>query len=410
MTAVWKHELRSCVHSLSAWLYCAFMLAFVGVGAMLYNIQAAVANFEYVLSFVCIGLVFIVPVLTMRSLAEERKQKTDQLLYSLPLKLWHIITGKYLALLAVFLVPLVIIAFYPLVFSQYGEVYLLTSYGSLLAFFLLGAALIAIGMFISSLTENQGFAAGIGIVALLLNYYSVSLAEQVSATALGSFAVLLVLALLLGVLALVCGAVFLVSRVQQHQEAIRSGTTTVLTLDTSTATALSWEYADNSFSFHKDDQWIYDADNAFPVDQVEIGTLLGQFEQFTADFTIEDAQNLSQYGLDDPTCTIHIETTDGGYDILLGDYSQMDQQRYVSIGDGNVYLASSDPLDVYNVLLAGLIQNDETPDFDGVTAIRFTGADNYTATYEENNSSTYSTDDVYFTKLGSQSLALDTTR
>ena len=195
MTAVWKHELRSCVHSLSAWLYCAFMLAFVGVGAMLYNIQAAVANFEYVLS-----LVFIVPVLTMRSLAEERKQKTDQLLYSLPLKLWHIITGKYLALLAVFLVPLVIIAFYPLVFSQYGEVYLLTSYGSLLAFFLLGAALIAIGMFISSLTENQGFAAGIGIVALLLNYYSVSLAEQVSATALGSFAVLLVLALLLGVL------------------------------------------------------------------------------------------------------------------------------------------------------------------------------------------------------------------
>jgi len=146
MTAVWKHELRSCVHSLSAWLYCAFMLAFVGVGAMLYNIQAAVANFEYVLSFVCIGLVFIVPVLTMRSLAEERKQKTDQLLYSLPLKLWHIIAGKYLALLAVFLVPLVIIAFYPLVFSQYGEVYLLTSYGSLLAFFLLGAALIAMGV------------------------------------------------------------------------------------------------------------------------------------------------------------------------------------------------------------------------------------------------------------------------
>ena len=216
--------------------------------------------------------------------------------------------------------------------------------------------------------------------------------------------------LLLGVLALVCGAVFLVSRIQQHQEAIRSGTTTVLTLDTSTATALSWEYADNSFSFHKDDQWVYDTDEAFPVDQVEIGTLLGQFEQFTADFTIEDAQDLSQYGLDDPTCTIHIETTDGDYDILLGDYSQMDQQRYVSIGDGNVYLASSDPLDVYNVLLAGLIRNDETPDFDGVTAIQFTGADNYTVTYEEDSTATYSPDDVYFTKLGSRTLALDTAR
>ena len=216
--------------------------------------------------------------------------------------------------------------------------------------------------------------------------------------------------LLLGVLALVCGAVFLVSRIQQHQEAIRSGTTTVLTLDTSTATALSWEYADNSFSFHKDGQWVYDDDEAFPVDQAEIGTLLGQFEQFTADFTIEDAQDLSQYGLDAPTCTIHIETADGDYDILLGDYSQMDQQRYISIGDGNVYLASSDPLNVYNVLLAGLIQNDETPDFDGVTAIRFTGADDYTVTYEENNTSTYSAEDVYFTKLGSQTLALDTSR
>lgn len=216
--------------------------------------------------------------------------------------------------------------------------------------------------------------------------------------------------LLLGVLALVCGAVFLVSRIQQHQEAIRSGTTTVLTLDTSTATALSWEYAGNSFSFHKDGQWVYDDDEAFPVDQAEIGTLLGQFEQFTADFTIEDAQDLSQYGLDDPTCTIHIETADGSYDILLGDYSQMDQQRYISIGDGNVYLASSDPLDVYNVLLAGLIRNDETPDFDGVTAIRFTGADNYTVTYQADSNATYSEDDVYFTKLGSQTLALDTAR
>lgn len=200
MTAVWKHELRSSFHSLSSWLYCAFMLAFIGVGAMMYNIEGAVANFEYVLWFVRIGLVFIIPVLTMRTLAEERKQKTDQLLYALPLKLWHIVAGKYLALLVIFLVPLVIVAAYPLVFARYGDVYLLTAYGSLLAFFLMGAAALAIGMFISSLTDNQGFAAGIGIVVLLLNFYSVSLAEQVSTTAFGSFAVLLVAILLLGLL------------------------------------------------------------------------------------------------------------------------------------------------------------------------------------------------------------------
>ncbi len=198
MTAILRHELRGCTHSLTAWLYGAFILLLVGIGALMYNIQSAVANFEYVLGYVCIGLVFIVPVLTMRSFAEERKQKTDQLLYSLPLTAWHIIGGKFLALLTVFTAPLVLVAFYPLLFSRYGDVYLPTSYGSLLAFWLLGAACIAVGMFVSSLTENQGFAAGIAIVVLLLNYFSVTLSEYVSATAFGSFAVLLVLAFVLG--------------------------------------------------------------------------------------------------------------------------------------------------------------------------------------------------------------------
>lgn len=200
MRAIFQHELRGAFHGLAAYLFCAFLLVFVGVGAMIYNIQAAVANFEYVLQFVCIGLVVIVPVLTMRSFAEERRQKTDQLLYSLPLGTWDIVAGKYLALVTVFLVPMVFISAYPLLFSLYGEVYLPSAYGSLFAFLLLGAALIAAGIFVSSLTESQGFAAGIAIAAFLLNYYSVSLAEQVSATALGSLLALGVTALLLALL------------------------------------------------------------------------------------------------------------------------------------------------------------------------------------------------------------------
>lgn len=200
MRAIFQHELRGAFHGLAAYLFCAFLLVFVGVGAMIYNIQAAVANFEYVLQFVCIGLVVIVPVLTMRSFAEERRQETDQLLYSLPLGTWDIVAGKYLALVTVFLVPMVFISAYPLLFSLYGEVYLPSAYGSLIAFLLLGAALIAAGIFVSSLTESQGFAAGIAIAAFLLNYYSVSLAEQVSATALGSLLALGVTALLLALL------------------------------------------------------------------------------------------------------------------------------------------------------------------------------------------------------------------
>ncbi len=198
MIAVCKHELSSHFHSLTAYIFSAFFLAFVGLGAMLYNIQSAVANFEYVLSFVCLGFVVIIPILTMKAVAEERRQKTDQLLYSLPITASQIMIGKYLALLVVYLVPLVVISFYPLIFARFGEVYLLTSYGSMFAFFMMGAAFIAIGMFISSLTDNLGFAAGIAILVILLNYYSVTLAEYVSSTAIGSAAALIVAAVILG--------------------------------------------------------------------------------------------------------------------------------------------------------------------------------------------------------------------
>lgn len=198
MIAILKHELRLYFHSLTAYVFGAFLLAIVGIGAMMYNLQAAVSNFEYVFSFASIVFVVIVPILTMRVLAEERKQKTDQLLYSLPVSTTQVVLGKFISLLLVYLIPLCIIGFYPLIFSQYGEVYMLTSYGSLFAFFLLGGALMAVGMFISSLTDNQGFAAGIGIAVILFNYYSVSLAEYTSSTAAGSIIAILVLILILG--------------------------------------------------------------------------------------------------------------------------------------------------------------------------------------------------------------------
>lgn len=198
MIAVLKHELKSYFHSMTAYVFGAGLLLAVGLGAMLYNIEAAVSNFEFALSYFSIIFAVIVPILTMRVIAEERKQRTDQLLYALPITTTQVITGKYLALLAVYMIPLCIVAVYPLIFSRFGEVYLLTSYGSMLAFFLMGAALIALGVFISSLTDNQGFAAGIGVAVILLNYFSVSLSEYVSATAIGSVAALCVVVLALG--------------------------------------------------------------------------------------------------------------------------------------------------------------------------------------------------------------------
>ena len=200
MLAVLKHELALYYHSLTGYVFGAFLLAFTGIGALIYNINASVANFEYVLSFIQIVFIIIVPILTMRIIADEKKQKTDQLLYSLPISTTDIVVGKFFALLVVFIVPMIFICMYPLIFAMYGEVYLPTSYGSIFAFVFLGLALISIGMFISSLTESQGMAAGICVVAMLFNYYCTTLADAVSSSALGSVITIIVLMVALGLI------------------------------------------------------------------------------------------------------------------------------------------------------------------------------------------------------------------
>ncbi len=200
MKAVYKHELYLYFRSITPYVFGAFLLALIGVGSLIYNINAAVANFEYVLGFAVIVFVILVPILTMRVFAEEKKQKTDQLLFSLPLTAADIVLGKYLALLTVFGISSIPCLFYPMLFKNYGDVYLPTAYGSLFAFLLLGVGLIAVGMFISTLTESQGLAAGICVAVMLFMYYSVSLADYVSSGAFGSLIVLIILLLLVALI------------------------------------------------------------------------------------------------------------------------------------------------------------------------------------------------------------------
>ena len=223
MGSVYRHELSSAFTGLTAYVFSAFLLLFGGIYTMAYNISMRLANFELVLQSISFLFIIIIPVVTMRTLAEERHQKTEQLLYALPISTTQVILGKFGALLVVFAIPLCFVALYPLLFSRFGEVYLPTAYGSLFAFFLLGAALMAVGVFLSSLTDNQGLAAGLGVGAILLNYYSVSLSEYVSSTAVGSliaFAVLTVCLVLIiraltrnDVLAISTGLVLLIGLV-----------------------------------------------------------------------------------------------------------------------------------------------------------------------------------------------------
>lgn len=199
MIAVFRREVGAYFRGVLGYLLAAFLLVFAGIYCMAYNLSGYYANFEYVLSGICFIYLIAVPIISMRTVAEEKRQKTDQLLYSLPIRLSDVVMGKYLAMLVVLAVPCLIMATYPLILSQFGTVSFTAAYGALVGFFLLGASLLAIGLFISSMTESQVAAAVITLVTMLLLYFMTSLTTYVSTDASASLSALTVLALVFAV-------------------------------------------------------------------------------------------------------------------------------------------------------------------------------------------------------------------
>ena len=186
MTAIYRRELRSYFQGMTAYVF------FAGIYTMVYNLDAGYPNFEYVLQAMTIIFLIAIPILTMRVIAEERRQKTDQLLYALPLGMTRVVLGKYLAMLTVVAIPCAIMGLYPLLLSTFGSVFLPTAYGTLVGFFLLSATLAAIGLFISSLTENQAVAAGLCFGVMLMLYFMSDLSSMVPDSTGASLAALLV--------------------------------------------------------------------------------------------------------------------------------------------------------------------------------------------------------------------------
>lgn len=216
--------------------------------------------------------------------------------------------------------------------------------------------------------------------------------------------------ILLGILAVACIATFAVMQMEERKEQIKETGEIILELPSESVQSLSWKYNGETLAFHKDETWLYDEDEHFPVSEEKINELLEQFQSFGAAFIIEDVEDFGQYGLDDPICTINLSTGEQSYEVKLGDYSKMDSQRYVSLGDGNVYLVKHDPLDEYDAVLSDMIDHDEIPSFDHVTQIQFAGTEAYSITYQEGSTDTYSTDDVYFTRRSGENLPLDTSK
>ena len=170
MIAVYKRELRSYLTSMIGYLFIFFILLLTGIYFSAYQLGASYPRFEYTLSALTFVFLISVPILTMRVLAEERKQKTDQLLLTAPVSVEKIVLGKYLALVTIFAIPMLIMCFYPLLMTKFGTVSLGAAYTAVLGFFLLGCANLAIGVFISSLTESQVIAAVLTFVILFAFY------------------------------------------------------------------------------------------------------------------------------------------------------------------------------------------------------------------------------------------------
>lgn len=170
MTAIYKREVRSYFNSITGWIFLAVMTAFTGIYFLVSNLLNGYAYFSYALNAVLFLFIVLVPLLTMRSMAEERHSKTDQLLLTSPASVSAVVMGKYLAMMTVFLAPVLICCLCPLIIRMNGTAFLKADYASILAFFLLGGVQIAAGLLISALTESQLIAA-VGTFCVLLVLY-----------------------------------------------------------------------------------------------------------------------------------------------------------------------------------------------------------------------------------------------
>ena len=186
MTAIYKRELKSYLTSMVGYLFIFFLLVLTGIYFSAYQLSAAYPKFETTLSAVTFVFLIGVPILTMRVLAEERKQKTDQLLLTAPVSVGNIVTGKYLALVTVYAIPILVLCTYPLIMSKFGTVDFGTAYTAILGFFLLGCANIAIGLFMSVLTESQVIAAVLTFVLLFAFYMMNGISSFFSKTSMST--------------------------------------------------------------------------------------------------------------------------------------------------------------------------------------------------------------------------------
>jgi len=199
MSAVLKKELKIYFSTPTGYIFMGFFLLISGFFFAVSNLFSASPNYTSVLGNITFIFLVVVPVLTMRLLSEEARTKTDQLLLTSPLKLTEIVLGKYLAAVTVFVVTIAVTILYPIILSLYGDIPVAETLGAYIGFFLLGCSFISIGLFISSLTENQFVAAVVTFAALLLTWVIDWLESALPTDRVAGFVFVLILVGLVGV-------------------------------------------------------------------------------------------------------------------------------------------------------------------------------------------------------------------
>lgn len=201
MSAIYRKEIKSSLCNMTGVIFIAYVLLWFGIYTVAVNLMRGLSQFEYTVSAVGFISLLALPVLTMKSFAEEKNTNTDQLLYSLPVSTTSIVMSKFLAMASIFAIPVIIVAFYPFILSIYGTVYLNTAISTLFAYYLLGCCLISVGMFISSLTESTVIAAVLNIGAIILIYFMSSIAGLFSSAASVSLVCIIAVALVVSYIA-----------------------------------------------------------------------------------------------------------------------------------------------------------------------------------------------------------------
>ena len=170
MKAIYKREVSSYFNSMIGWIFVAVLTVFIGIYFFAYNLFQGYPYFSMALKSSLFIFMVVIPILTMRSMADERHTKTDQLLLTAPVSVTAVVMGKYLAMVTILAIPMALSCICPLIIAANGTSQLLSDYASIFAFFLMGCVFVAVGMFISSLTESQIIAA-VGTFAALLTLY-----------------------------------------------------------------------------------------------------------------------------------------------------------------------------------------------------------------------------------------------